>query len=216
MQRFDLPLADPAAAAALTSASRRARRYLISRRMFRASVTSHEVVAETYDRVLYSIEHRRLVVRSVPGGHGPLRPLPAPSGFDPWKVNPDTVEDDTRAVGACPTCQGTGDVACPRCNGSTWASCPHCIGGKVLAQRKGRLFKNCPHCRGRGTQKCTTCRAGRVQCSQCNATGHVTAGWRSSERSVPRSRFTRSTPLRAFTGTSGDRTTSTPADGRRI
>ncbi len=151
--------------------------------MFRASVTGHEVVAETYDRVLYNIEHRRLVVRSVPGGHGPLRPLPTPAGFDPWRVNPDTVENDTRAVGACPSCQGTGEVACPRCGGSTWASCPHCIGGKVFAQRKGRLFKNCPYCRGRGTQKCTSCRAGRVECSHCNATGHITA-WLALERMI--------------------------------
>jgi hypothetical protein len=149
--------------------------------MFRASVTSHAVVAETYDRVLYNIEHRRLVVRSVPGGNGPLRPLPQPGGLDPWRVNPDTVEDDTRAVVACPNCHATGEVACPRCNGSTWARCPYCISGKVFAQRKGRVFKNCPHCRGRGTQKCTSCRAGRVECSPCNATGRITA-WLALER----------------------------------
>ena len=67
MQRFDLPLADPSAAAALASAARRARRCLVSRRMFRASVTNHEVVAETYDRVLYNIERRQLIVRKIPG-----------------------------------------------------------------------------------------------------------------------------------------------------
>lgn len=183
MQRFDLPLADPAAAAALASAARRARRHLVSRRMFRSSVTGHEVVAEAYDRVLHNIEHRRLIVRSIPGGDGPLRPLPAPEGLDPWRVNPDTVEDDTRAVGACTNCQGTGDVSCSRCNGSTWARCPYCVGGKVLAQRKGRWFKNCPSCRGRGTQKCTSCRGGRVGCSPCNATGRITA-WLTLERTI--------------------------------
>ncbi|HEX3765748.1 MAG TPA: hypothetical protein VHW23_43930 [Kofleriaceae bacterium] len=180
---FDLPLADPAAAAALASAARRARRYLVSRRMFRASVTGHEVIAEVYDRVLYNIEHRRLVVRSVSGGHGPLRPLPTPAGLDPWRVNPDTVEDDTRTVGACPNCQGAGTVSCPKCDGSTWARCPHCFGGKVLAQRKGQLLKNCPHCRGRGTQKCVNCHAGRVECPPCNATGRIT-GWLALERAI--------------------------------
>lgn len=175
MQRFDLPLTDPLAAAALASAARGARRYLVSRRMFHASVTHHEVAAETYDRVLYSIEHRQLIVRQTPGGSGPLRALPTPAGLDPWAMNPDTIEDDTRVVAACPACDGGGELACPTCKGSTWARCSHCIGGKVLAQQKGRLLKNCPYCRGRGTQKCTNCRSGRVSCPQCSASGRVTA-----------------------------------------
>ncbi|HET7506104.1 MAG TPA: hypothetical protein VFK02_34025 [Kofleriaceae bacterium] len=186
MQRFDLPLVDPHAAAALASAARHARRYLVSRRMFCASVTHHDVAAETYDRVLYSIEHRQLIVRQTPGGNGPLRPPPTSAGLDPWAMNPDTIEDDTRAVAACPSCHGGGDLACPICKGSTWARCPHCIGGKVLAQQKGRLFKNCPYCRGRGTQKCTNCLGGRIDCSQCNASGRVTA-WLALDR---RFRFT--------------------------
>jgi hypothetical protein len=183
VQRFDLPLADPSAAAALASAARRARRCLVSRRMFRASVTNHEVVAETYDRVLYNIERRQLIVRKIPGGSGSLRSLPTPEGLDPWGVNPDTVEDDTRVVAACPSCHGAGAVACPTCSGSTWARCSHCIGGKVFSQRKGRLFKNCPYCRGRGTQKCTNCRGGRVGCQHCNASGRVTA-WLILDRKI--------------------------------
>lgn len=181
VQRFDLPLADPASAAALASAARAARRFLVSRRMFRASVTGHEVSSESYDRVLYSIEHRQLGVRVTPGGNGPLRPLPSAVGLDAWSVNADTVEDDTRVVAACRGCAGSGEVACPTCHGSTHASCSHCFGGQVFSRQKGRVFKNCPHCRGRGTQRCTNCRGGRVGCQDCNATGRVTA-WLTLER----------------------------------
>lgn len=174
---------DPAAAAALASAERDARRYLVSRRMFRASVTDHRVVAETYDRVLYSVERRRVVRKEVPGGKGPLQAPPVPAQIDPWGVNPDTLEDTSRVVTSCPPCGGAGDVDCTSCRGSTWASCSHCFGGKVFAQRKGKLFKNCVHCRGRGTQKCTSCRAGRVPCRPCQATGRITA-WLALERKV--------------------------------
>ena len=175
MYRFDLPLADPSAAAALASAARRSRRFLISRRMFRASVTDHSVAASTYERVLFTVERRQLATEMVPDGIGSVRALPDPHGVDPWSVNPDTLEDDSRVVAACPPCAGAGEVTCRACRGTLWASCGHCVGGKVFAQRKGRLFKNCPHCRGRGTQKCTSCRSGTVGCSHCGASGRGTA-----------------------------------------
>ena len=70
---------------------------------------------------------------------------------------------------------------CSTCNGSTYARCSHCFGGQVFSRQKGRVFKNCPYCRGRGTQKCKSCRSGRVGCGDCQATGHVTA-WLTLER----------------------------------
>lgn len=183
MSQFSWPLVDPAAAAALASAERTARRWLVSRRMFRSSVTAHTVVAETYERVLYTVERRRVVRQASPGGSGVLRPPPIAEHVDPWGVNPDTIEDTTSVVTGCGPCGGRGQVDCSACRGSTWMSCPHCIGGRVFAQRKGKLFKNCAHCRGRGTQKCTHCHGGKVSCPPCGATGRMTV-WLALERKV--------------------------------
>jgi hypothetical protein len=176
VDRFDLPLPDAESEAALACAAAHARRYLLSRRMFRLSVLSADAAVQTYDRVLHNIEHRELQLKVAPGGTGPIGPIPDPSARDPWSVNPATIENDTRTNSQCPYCGGSGIVACPICHGTTRAPCSNCSGsGKVFSQRKNQLFKNCPQCRGSGRQHCTNCRSGRVPCDPCEASGRVTA-----------------------------------------
>jgi hypothetical protein len=172
---------DPNGESALRQAASWARRLLMTRKAFRASVISHEARIENYERVLYSIEKRRLALRTAPGRNGRLGEPPDPSSVDPWLANPTSVEADTRTVTTCGRCGGSGQCHCSECGGSTRASCPYCFGGSTIARQKGRLLKQCPHCRGTGTRKCTSCRGGLVPCPTCGASGYLTA-WLEMER----------------------------------
>jgi len=79
---------DPSGESALRQAASWARRFLITQRAFLASVVSHEAWTETYERVLYSIERRRLFLKTAPGGGGPIGEPPDPRSADPWLANP--------------------------------------------------------------------------------------------------------------------------------
>jgi len=149
---------DRSGESALQQAASWARRLLVTRRAFLASVVSHEAWAETYERVLYFIERRRLSLKTAPGGSGPIGEPPDPQSADPWLANPASVEADTRTVTACRRCGGSGSATALCVGGTTRASCPYCFGGSTIARQKGRLLKQCPHCRGTGTRKCTSCR----------------------------------------------------------
>jgi hypothetical protein len=176
---------DSEAESALRCAARAARRYWLSARTFRTSVLGIDSEIETYQRALHQFERRVVSLRSSPGGaRRDIQPLPEPSRVDPWQVNPATIEAESRASAVCPDCDGNGRVTCSNCDGTTRARCSNCGGsGKVAAQRKGQYWKNCPRCRGDGTQKCGRCRGGLVDCTDCAATGIVTA-WLSVERSM--------------------------------
>jgi hypothetical protein len=150
--------------------------YLISSAAFTDSVTSVEAQAEAYRRALYQIDRRTVRTRLAPA-HGArradLEPVPTPDGVDPWQVDPAAVEAETRVLSTCPTCAGAKTVACGFCNGTARVRCGHCGGGGRVQGQRGP--KNCPDCRGKGDVKCTSCRAGKVDCSVCDAAGLVHA-----------------------------------------
>jgi len=162
--------------AAILCASQAARRYLLSSMTFRRSLTSVAYSREIYERALHSVEHRAVTRRLTPASSSracETGPLPEPSDVDPWAVDLDKIEQDSRVVAECPGCLGSKRMTCPDCGGSTRVRCGNCGGrGRVSGQRG---MKNCPDCRAKGDRKCVNCRSGKIECTLCLATGRVEA-----------------------------------------
>ena len=122
--------------------------------------------SETYRRVRYQIERRRLTLRIAQGGSGSPQPMPDPDALNPWRVNPATVEHDTRVTTLCTTAAVrlrsivAGAAAVPGRAVPTASVDSSCRGRRAV-------FSVLTHCRGRGTMKCTSCRGGWVGCSSC-------------------------------------------------
>ena len=168
---------------ALTVAARAAKRHGVSEPEFRASVTSIDHVPQTYGRALHVIERRRVVLKQDPGlptRTRKLAPMPDPGGVDPWDVDVASLPEETRVIAECPGCRGEKHRTCGHCSGTARRSCGGCSGSGRVAGAKGRR-KNCPTCRARGDVKCTACRGGKVDCTQCGADGRVDA-WLEVER----------------------------------
>jgi len=170
--------------AAVQSAARAARRYLISAGAFRRSIESIAYSRETYTRALHTLEQRLVERRIVAADDSRARvtgPLPNPAAVDPWGVDPEQLPGLSRAVASCPGCFGDKRTVCPQCAGSTRVRCGGCGGsGRVYGQRG---MKNCPDCRAKGDRKCLACRSGKVECQVCSASGRVES-WLEIRRKV--------------------------------
>lgn len=131
---------------------------------------------DAYSRALHLIERRAVSLHMAPAPSrraGPVHHVPNPARLDPWSCDPAQIEDASRVIATCPTCDGAETVACGRCSGSARVSCGNCGGsGRVQGSRS---MKNCPECRAKGTVTCGSCSGGRVPCSPCGATGKVSA-----------------------------------------
>lgn len=162
--------------AAIVVASRAALRTLTLPHTFRKLVTREDVRAETYTRVAYRIERRRVELRHAPARgvrRTDLRQPPAPGSVDPWAIDPVTLPAYSRTPCPCPACAGERKLICGTCRGSARVGCGACHAtGRVAGQRGP---KNCPTCRGQSTVTCPSCTRGRVDCFTCDAGGAVFA-----------------------------------------
>ena len=169
-------------AEALGAASRWAARYALLPGTFARLVTSVTVAQERYARAVHHVERRAIAVRALPAYQSKARDVRAFAvPRDPWSVDPNTIESESRCVTTCPSCDGDKRVRCGTCAGRAELRCGQCAGtGRVMGQRG---TKNCPGCRGRGVRKCSECRAGLVGCVTCDRLGRVEA-WLTVERSA--------------------------------
>lgn len=139
-------------------------------------VTDTSRYIDAYSRALHLIERRAVSLHMAPAPSrraGPVHHLPDPARLDPWSCDPAQIEDASRVIATCPTCDGVETVACGRCRGSARVTCGYCRGsGRVQGARS---MKNCAACRGKGDVACDGCSKGRVPCGPCSATGKVSA-----------------------------------------
>ena len=170
---------------ALLCALRAAPGLWLAQKTLQQLVTDTSRFIDTYSRALHLIERRTVHAHLAPAARraGPVQPLPNPARLDPWSCDPREIEDASRVVSICPTCNGTETVLCGRCRGSDRINCGNCGGsGRVQGQRG---MKNCGVCRGKGTQPCGACTHGRVPCDPCGATGKVHAWLSISQDRIP-------------------------------
>jgi len=149
-------------------------------------ITDTSSFVDGYSRALHLIERRTVHAHLAPASSrraGPVQPLPSPAHLDPWSCDPTGIEDDSRVISVCPTCNGSEHVACGRCSGSARVSCGNCWGAGRVPGKRGT--KNCGACRGAGTQRCGACSSGRVPCGPCGATGRVQAWLSISQARLP-------------------------------
>src|SRR4051812_29805339 len=105
---FTTPTSDVKKEAALELASSLARRYWLTRRGFRRAIESVNVRHEQYQRALYHFEQRTISLAMAAGGNRTnTQKIPDSSAVDPWRVDPATIEADTRVTAICPDCEGS-------------------------------------------------------------------------------------------------------------
>lgn len=171
-------------APAVEVAAKEARKFGVSARAFRRSVTEARVSEECYTRVAWRIERRGVGLRTEPAAgvkKHELSPLPDPGRIDPWAVDRGRLVAESRVAASCPTCAGEKAIACPVCDGTTRARCRACNGsGREVGQRG---MRNCSTCRGRGDSRCHSCTRGKVRCDTCDGHGAVYA-WLDGEARV--------------------------------
>ena len=105
-------------AEALGAASRWAARYALLPGTFARLVTSVTVAQERYARAVHHVERRAIAVRALPAYQSKardVRPFSVPR--DPWSVDPNTIETESRCVTTCPSCDGDKRVRCGTCAG---------------------------------------------------------------------------------------------------
>lgn len=138
----------PGLDAAIECAARAARRFGMTRHRFRRAIVGTARQLERYDRVLYRIERRGVVLRTAPvelKSRGDYAPLPHPGRVAPWKTRSDALRAKTQVECLCPTCHGVKRSRCQFCWVSSTLSgalpgCERCRDGLVA----------CPKCQGLG------------------------------------------------------------------
>src|SRR5687768_13922186 len=107
------------ARAAIETASRWARPYLITGWEFRSSITAIECETLATFLVRWQGKSRRIVRHCVPTSSSArkLQEPCVPSEFEPWQDDPQSLPARTHRLIRCPFCEGEKKTTCPTCNG---------------------------------------------------------------------------------------------------
>ncbi len=153
---------------AVEAAARRARRYGLTRGVFRDVVERVDARTETYERLLTTIERREILVEYEPGLGARATALKAaldPSRVDPWTADRASLRERSRRVVTCDVCDGGGAQRCRKCGGEGALACPYCHGARQVDG------KSCEGCTGVGSVVCGSCASGSIKCPTCAGAG---------------------------------------------
>ena len=165
---------DPREEAFQQIAARWARSHWISEADFLGTIRATRIRPVHYARLRARGQSRQIVARfdEAPPRSRAVEPLRT-EDFDPWQIDRETLDLETRQVVFCPSCSGAKKQTCTACRGSGQIQCPACRGSGRSYSFRSKKMVNCSSCRGQGERSCYSCRKGSVTCTGCEGKGRL-------------------------------------------